>query len=260
MKVCSAAQTYFPHGDVASAAASQVLKGDRLYTRGDEAWRLCFMQGRGFSFLPSRVVQEEGRQATAPANAAASPPPSRADPVAASVADASDARYRVALEMAQTEETYGAAMALVVSTLIAPLREAEILPERTIAKIFSSTERIASLSAELQALLHARLASWDGASTCVGDVFTELIDSTEGVVGASRFAAAYMQYVNNFDQSSRALRGAEDVVEWVFFQKHWRLLTRAQGGGQHSLPDLLIQPVQRIPVKHTHPIPHGRSR
>ena len=84
----------------------------------------------------------------------------------------------------------------------------------------------------------------------------------------------YIQYVNGFEQSQRALRQAdESVPEWKAFQKHWRLLLPAimppsggsdwgdtasggggfGGGGRRSEPlptsvaDLLIRPVQRVP-------------
>lgn len=73
-----------------------------------------------------------------------------------------------------------------------------------------------------------------------------MLDKTD-TLGASHFASAYIQYVNNYDQSSRALKAAEDIVEWVYFEKHWRLLTKASGRGNYSVADLLIQPVQRIP-------------
>ena len=83
----------------------------------------------------------------------------------------------------------------VVRTLINPLREAEILPERTVAKVFSSTEKIVALSDELRRLLRTRLEGWDGEATLIGDVFISLIESRE-LLGASRFTSAYTQYAH----------------------------------------------------------------
>lgn len=68
-----------------------------------------------------------------------------------------------------------------------------------------------------------------------------------GLLGGSRLGDLYVQYVNNYEQSTRALRAAEEHEEWRYFMKHWALLTEATGHGRHSLPSLLIQPVQRIP-------------
>ncbi|KAL1510227.1 hypothetical protein AB1Y20_006554 [Prymnesium parvum] len=237
MKLCAVSKTYFPHGPATTAMAVQVIKGDRVYAASDDHWRLCFIQGRGHVFVPAHVLHEEEAKggASSPGRAVSTEPEPQLD-----------TRHRVALELAQSEQTYGAAMQSVVDTLLTPLRAAEVLPERTLAKIFSSTEKIAAMSHELQALLNSRLASWDPVTTHIGTAFTELINATD-LLGASRFAAAYSQYVNNFDQSSRTLRTAEEVVEWNFFIKHWRLLTQPGGGGQRHVADLLIQPVQRIP-------------
>ena len=53
-----------------------------------------------------------------------------------------------------------------------------------------------------------------------------------------------MQYISNFEQSSRALKAAEERLEWQHFLKHWAILLRALGHGTHSVMGLLIQPVQ----------------
>jgi hypothetical protein len=235
----------------------------------------------------------------------------------------SDARYKVALELTETEEAYSRSLRLVCDTLMAPLSQGAILPANMTAKIFLSTSRIASASSLLATAMRARLKGWRAESSRVGDVMlqcarcpppaarrpslqlhatltapaarcarcalrplrvapaTRRAVSSQGSSaslavssGSSQFADMYIQYVNGFEQSQRALRQAdESVPEWKAFQKHWRLLLPAimppsggsdwgdtasggggfGGGGRRSEPlptsvaDLLIRPVQRVP-------------
>ena len=195
-------------------------------------------------------AQASGRAAPPQPPPAASSSGSSAAPstptLAHAVRDDADGRYRVALELMQTEESYGAAVRLVKNTLMAPLSQAAILPAPVITKVFSCCDRISELSDEIHEQLKARLRAWDTARTIVSDVFTHQMESA-GIFGSSRLADLYVQYVNNFEQSQRTLRSIDDVTEWGYFQKHWKLLTVATGCGDHTIASLLIQPVQRIP-------------
>ena len=147
-----------------------------------------------------------------------------------------DARYKVATELVETEEAYGESMSLLASTLIAPLQRpgVSILPAPAIARIFSSTERIAAVSKELSSALRAPLkaGTYDAARAPLGAVLLHSLRSQDGLLGGSRFADAHVQYVNNFEQSQRALDSADKAnPEWRQFLKAWHLLMPAVGKG-----------------------------
>ena len=102
--------------------------------------------------------------------------------------------------------------------------------------------QIADLSDALLQDLHVALKDWSEQS-CVGQVF--LRDGS-----ASQLSSLYVQYVNNFEQSTRMLAACEEREEWRYFVKHWQALMNATGhlkGGGGGVTNLLIQPVQRVP-------------
>ena len=190
-----------------------------------------------WTFVPESILAAPAAEGQSPPAAAGDKPPS---------AHAHDPRYKVARELMMTEESYGKALHLIKDTLMGPLSQGSVLPPQTIAKIFSCSDRISELSDALLEQMRAAVETWDGTTTRVSDVFAAHIERS-GLMGSCRLADLYVQYVNNYEQSSRARRAADEVVEWTYFLKHWRLLTEAMGRGSHELDSLLIQPVQRMP-------------
>jgi hypothetical protein len=87
----------------------------------------------------------------------------------------SDARYKVALELTETEEAYSRSLRLVCDTLMAPLSQGAILPANMTAKIFLSASRIASASSLLATAMRARLKGWRAESSRVGDVMLQCV-------------------------------------------------------------------------------------
>ena len=185
-----------------------------------EAWRFGDAGMNSWVFVPQRLIQPASDYAN-------------------------DARYRVTLELMQTEESYGKAVKLVKNTLMGPLLKGSILPAPTVAKLFSCCDKISELSDAIRDQAKAKLDAWDVHMT-VSDIFTTHLRS-DGLLGGSALSNLYVQYVNNFEQSTRTLRAIEDNAEWTFYLKHWALLLEAMGAGKQSIGSLLIQPVQRIP-------------
>lgn len=102
-----------------------------------------------------------------------------------------DARHKIVLELIDTEETYGTAMGLICETVIAPLTRAGILTAPTIARVFSSTDRLWKASKELSEALRARLADgWDAERTRVGDALIHVLNADAGMLGQSKARGA----------------------------------------------------------------------
>ena len=159
-------------------------------------------------------------------------------------------RYKVTLELIETEEAYNDSIGLLFETMVQPLERGAILPAPTIKRIFSSSEQLFRASKDLALALRLRLRDgWDEASTCVGDVLCGAINASDSLLGQSRFVDAYVQFINGFEQSQRALHGIEDKPEWLAFLKHWALLVHATGRSKAppDLQSLLVKPVQRVP-------------
>ena len=211
-------QAFLPEHAAAQASALPLDKSEAVSCTA-EPWRLARVESKGWAFVRERDLEKT--PITCP-------------------------RHRVAKELLETEESYGNALRLVKDTLMTPLAQGAILPPHVIAKIFSCCDRLSELSDTMSSQLKARLADWDMETSTVSDVFKEHM-AKSGLLGGSRLGDLYVQYVNNFEQSSRALRAAEENEEWRFFLKHWALLTEATGFGKKNLQSLLIQPVQRIP-------------
>jgi len=212
--------SFLPEHAAAQASALPLDAGLAVRCTAEE-WRLVRVEQKGWAFVPSHDLEKA--------------------PVSAQ-----DARHRVALELLETEESYGKALRLIRDTLMTPLSQAAILPPHMIAKIFSCCDRISELSDTMSEQLRSRLEEWDAPTSTVSDVFKEHM-AKNGILGGSRLGDLYVQYVNNYEQSTRAIAAATELEEWRYFIKHWTLLTEATGNGKHQLGALLIQPVQRIP-------------
>ena len=159
-------------------------------------------------------------------------------------------RYKVTLELIETEEVYNDSLGIICETVIKPLERGNILPAPTIKKIFASSERLYSASKELAIALRLRLRDgWDESSTCVGDVLGAAINKSDSMLGQSRFVDAYVQFINGYEQSQRALHSIETNPEWIYFLKHWSILVHATGRAKAppNLLSLLVKPVQRVP-------------
>ncbi|KAL1521858.1 hypothetical protein AB1Y20_021509 [Prymnesium parvum] len=303
---CVTSKECVPSAAALSAGAKPLGAGEAVYREEvagkAEEWQLCFVQGTGWTFLPAACISRQGAE---------QPPASGSG----GVAHAADERYKVAMELAQTEKSYGKAMRLMAETLVKPMRELELLSEVEVAKLFSCAEQAlpsplhllrhhslaraarvhatlsnptptsASSSSKYTSRLHpdvpsspialpptvqmAELCSslladvercvneWSAAS-CVGEVFLQ-----DG--SAHHLSALYVQFINNYEQSTRMLAACEERAEFRAFVRHWQVLMQATGHGGCTLRSLLIQPVQRVPrykmlleqlLKHT---PHDHA-
>ena len=223
-----------PGGDMLLARTNVLLASGAHVYADEERWRLCCVPPASRSSVTGECLWT-----FAPERMLSACPPD-------------DARYRIMMELVETEEAYGESMGLVASTLIAPLQRPDvaILPAMLIAKIFSSTDRIASVSRAISSSLRPQLAgsAYEPETAPLGAVLLACLRSQDGLLGGAKFADAHVQYVNNFEQSQRALDAAEKAhPEWRSFLKHWHLLLPAVGKGSVQLSDLLIRPVQRVP-------------
>ena len=173
-------------------------------------------QARGWSFVPTAALPEIEAESSG----------TRARRVSQIDAEsASDKRYSVVRELLQTEESYGAAIGLIKTSMLGPLREGDILPEVQLMKIFSCVSELVGLSEGLRVQLQERLSDWTDA-VCIGECFAGWSDSH------SKEASSFVQYISNFEQSTRALKVAEERLEWQHFIKHWAILLRALGHGE----------------------------
>ena len=228
------AAAHQPAGEVLLARPNVRLAAGAIVSATDEPWRLCCVEPASrvstavecvWTLVPQRLLT-------------ALPP--------------DDARYRIARELVETEEAYGNAMALLADTLLAPLQRpgVGVLPGPLLAKIFSSTPRIAAVSRALSGAMRLRLAphAYVAERAPLGATLLRCVRAHGGLLGGSAFADAHVQYINNFEQSQRALEAAgRQFPEWTAFVRHWHLLLPACGHGDAQLADLMIRPVQRIP-------------
>jgi len=245
---CVTSKECVPSAAALSAGAKPLGAGEAVYREEvagkAEEWQLCFVQGTGWTFLPAACISRQGAE---------QPPASGSG----GVAHAADERYKVAMELAQTEKSYGKAMRLMAETLVKPMRELELLSEVEVAKLFSCAEQMAELCSSLLADVERCVNEWSAAS-CVGEVFLQ-----DG--SAHHLSALYVQFINNYEQSTRMLAACEERAEFRAFVRHWQVLMQATGHGGCTLRSLLIQPVQRVPrykmlleqlLKHT---PHDHA-
>ncbi len=126
-----------PPPSAASARAAPLCAGDSvlLPRAANPPWRTCFVQGRGWTFVPDEVLfpsdgQLGSDQAEAVADEAAAGiklwPESTAQADSAPRApDAVDARYNLVHELYTTEESYASAMRMAITTLLGPAREGQ---------------------------------------------------------------------------------------------------------------------------------------
>ena len=143
-EVCS------PSQNAAAASAAALASGETVLVPrapSDAAqWGLVFIQARGWSFVPTAALPEIEAESSA----------TRTRRVSQVDAEStSDERYRVVRELLQTEESYGAAIGLVKTSMLGPLREGDILPEVQLMKIFSCVSDLVELSEGLRKQLQA---------------------------------------------------------------------------------------------------------
>jgi hypothetical protein len=187
----TASDHFVPEELAAAALVHPLAVGDRVRCT-PETWRLGVIEQptqQLWAFVPETAIE-------------ATPP--------------DDVRYKCVLELIETEETYGASMGLVCETIIQPLTRAGILPAPTIARVFTSSENLWSASKELSEALRARLRDgWDSEQTRVGDALSSVLNAQEGMLGGhGKFADAFIQYINGFDQAQRTLKSLDDKPEW----------------------------------------------
>jgi len=143
-------------------------------------------------------------------------------------------RVRIISEVLSTEVNYVRSLQRLVDGLITPLANDSSLPDGAVESVFSNVPQLLERHREFLAKLDARVASWDAATSCAGDLFLEGLN----------FLSLYQAYLSNYDAAVvrlHILRRAHPAVGTIVGQ--------FDSGDQAGLDvsSYLIMPVQRIP-------------
>eukprot|EP00123_Amoebidium_parasiticum_P017936 comp24039_c1_seq1/m.43052 comp24039_c1_seq1/g.43052 ORF comp24039_c1_seq1/g.43052 comp24039_c1_seq1/m.43052 type:complete len:845 (-) comp24039_c1_seq1:485-3019(-) len=150
-------------------------------------------------------------------------------------------RMMIAREILETEDNYCDALEVMVKVYFKPMSARAntphpIIPDSLTNTIFYMVEDIRGLHLELRDKIRARVESWDS-ETKLGDLFKNLDHVFE----------AYLAFVSNYSRAQQTVRQARrQYEEFVHFVDEVALKLKANRK-RHSLNDLMIMPIQRIP-------------
>ena len=139
-------------------------------------------------------------------------------------------------ELIFSEENYGRSLDLIVTHIVKPCENCEILTKNEIHSLFSYLPNIALFSKELSDSLRKRLEKFDAKTTKFLDIFLDLYD----------FFKIYSPYCNNFTSAQTLISELRSDPLHKFSQL-LKKLEFSQPLQNLSLSDHLIKPVQRLP-------------
>ncbi|GFS13318.1 epithelial cell transforming sequence 2 oncogene-like protein [Elysia marginata] len=148
-------------------------------------------------------------------------------------------RTPVAFEILSSETEYMRILKAVQDVYVKPLKSAlasnrSIISAQNVQIIFTDIMNIFKISRELEEDLRNRLADWDSASSCLGDVFVRF----------NRKLKAYTNFTNNYEVILRAVERCKEQTPSfrAFLQRHERVPeTRML-----MLQEIFLLPVRRI--------------
>eukprot|EP00009_Paramoeba_aestuarina_P014918 CAMPEP_0201531454 /NCGR_PEP_ID=MMETSP0161_2-20130828/47660_1 /ASSEMBLY_ACC=CAM_ASM_000251 /TAXON_ID=180227 /ORGANISM="Neoparamoeba aestuarina, Strain SoJaBio B1-5/56/2" /LENGTH=579 /DNA_ID=CAMNT_0047934371 /DNA_START=171 /DNA_END=1907 /DNA_ORIENTATION=- len=140
-------------------------------------------------------------------------------------------RDAIAMELYETEKSYGKSLNSIINRYYGPMEENKFLSKNSLNTIFMNVTQIFELNLEMTSKLQLKIGEWGKYST-IGDIFLYM----------TPYLALYKDYCGGYHHSISKLEEKRDA-----YPKLSQFLDQNFMETGVQLASLLIQPIQRIP-------------